>query len=259
VESGAKAGGARRMWLGWSVAGLLAVGFVSLAFLRFREKPPAAAAPVRFQIPAPENTKLESLISLSPDGRKLAFLVVPETASASGGARLWVHFLESGKSRDLTDIGGSPFWSPDSRFIGYPLQKKIKKIEATGGPPQTVSDFPGTWGAGAWNQDDTIVFGSTVGLFRVPASGGIPVPITTLDPARQERFHYCPSFLPDGRHFVYIRESSVKEKSGIYLGSVDAKPEQQSTKPLVASNGGQCMRPRRTRAPATCSSYAKAR
>ncbi len=75
-----------------------------------------------------------------------------------------------------------------------------------------------------------------VGLFRVPASGGVPVQITALDPARHENSHFCPSFLPDGRHFVYIRASTDEGKSAIYLGSVDAKPEQQSSKPLVASN-----------------------
>ncbi len=70
----------------------------------------------------------------------------------------------------------------------------------------------------------------------MPASGGVPVQITALDPARQENLHYCPSFLPDGRHFVYTRASTDEAKSAIYLGSVDAKPEQQSSKPLVASN-----------------------
>jgi eukaryotic-like serine/threonine-protein kinase len=99
----------------------------------------------------------------------------------------------------LTAAEGSPFWSPDSRFIGYPSQGKIKKIEAVGGPPQTVVNLPSAWGDGAWNQDDVIVFGSPIGLFRVSASGGVPVQITAMDPARQERFHYCPSLLPAGR------------------------------------------------------------
>jgi hypothetical protein len=82
-----------------------------------------------------------------------------------------------------------------------------------------------------------IVFGDrSLGLFRVPASGGVPVQITALDSARHENSQFCPSFLPDGRHFVYIRASTDEGKSAIYLGSVDAKPEQQSSKPLVASN-----------------------
>jgi Tol biopolymer transport system component len=227
LEGAPEPGGARRPWLAWSVAAVLAVGLATVAFLHFRERPPAPAAPLRFQIPVPENATRAPI--LSPDGRKLAFSV---------GDRLWVQFLASGESRDLTVAEGwVPFWSPDSRFIGYPFQGKLKKIAATGGPPQTVTDFTGLWGGGAWNQDDVIVFGDRpVGLFRVPASGGVPVQITALDPARHENAHYCPSFLPDGRHFVYIRSSTDEGKSAIYLGSVDAKPEQQSSKPLVASN-----------------------
>src|SRR6267154_4692855 len=220
--------------LAWSVAALLAVGLAAMAFLYFREKPSARAAPVRFQIRAPENTTLGPLINLSPDGRKLAFVA---------GDRLWVRFLVSGESRDLAAADDSPFWSPDSRFVGYASVKKVKKIEATGGPPQTVAELTDFWGAGAWNQDDVIVIGAPTGLFRVPASGGVPVQVTAVDPARQERNHFCPSFLPDGRHFVYIRGSAGTEKSGVYLGSVDAKPEQQSSKFLVASNWGPVYAP----------------
>jgi serine/threonine protein kinase/Tol biopolymer transport system component len=214
--------------LAWNVTALLAAGLAAVSFLYFRQKPPAPAAPVRFQIPVPGNTTLGPYIKLSPDGRRLAFLAADH---------LWVHFLESGESRNLTAADSSPFWSPDSRFIGYPFQGKLKKIEATGGPSQTVADLPGgRWGGGAWNQDGVIVFGAQGGLFRVPASGGVPVQITAFDPARQEVFHAGPSLLPDGRHFVFFRLSTDREKSGIYLGSVDAKPEQQSSQPLIASN-----------------------
>jgi serine/threonine protein kinase len=217
--------------LGWTVAALVTVALAAISFQHFSEKAPAPPAPVRFEIPAPGNTTLDAYLNLSPDGRKLAFV----TADHSGTPRLWVHFLESGESRELTEAEGSPFWSPDSRFIAYRSQGKLKKIEATGGPPQTVADLPGSWGASAWNQDGVIVLGSDTGLFRVPASGGVPVQITTLDSARQETHHAAPSFLPDRRHFVYSRLSADPEKSGIYLGSVDATPERQSSKFLVAS------------------------
>jgi len=100
-----------------------------------------------------------------------------------------------------------------------------------------VTDYRGPWGGGAWNQDGVIVFGGrTFGLFRVPASGGAPVQITAVAPEHQEILHYGPSFLPDGRHFIYARRYRDPKKSAIYLGSVDAKPEQQSAKPLVASD-----------------------
>jgi eukaryotic-like serine/threonine-protein kinase len=217
----------RRPWLAWSVAALLAGCLAPVAILHFREKPPAPSAIMRFDIPAPEG----GYFCLSPDGRKVAYQAL--------GGRLWVRSLESGESRDLAgDIGGAPFWSPDSLFVGYPSHegKFFKKIEATGGPSQTVASLRGSWGGGAWNRDGTIVFSDMpAGLFRVPASGGVPVQITALDPVRHELQHWGPSFLPDGRHFVYLRYSTDEGKSAIYLGSVDAKPEQQSSRPLVTS------------------------
>jgi hypothetical protein len=184
---------------------------------------------VRFQVSAPENTTLDPKVNLSPDGRKLAFI---------SGGRLWVHFLESGESHDLTaeSSESSPFWSPDSRFIGYAFENKLKKIEAIGGPTQTVSDLPGQWGGGAWNKDGVIVFGSPNGLFSVPASGGVPTQITAVNPTRQEIFHAGPSFLPDGQHFIYFAYSINREESAIYICPVDAKPGQQSSKFLLASH-----------------------
>ena len=221
-------GGARRSWLAWSVAAAATVGLAAMASVHFGERRPAPAAPMRFQIPLPPNAALGSLLNLSPDGRKVAFIA---------GGRLWVHSLESGESSDLTASTGTPFWSPDSRYIGVVTGGKLRRIEATGGPLQTVAEIHSLWGGGTWNKDGVILFADrSNGIMRVPASGGVPVPITAPDPARRETDHDFPSFLPDGRHFVYVRRSSDTTKSAIYLGSVDAKPEQQSSKPLVKSN-----------------------
>ena len=129
--------------LAWSIAGVVAVALAVFAFLYFRQKPPASMAPVRFQIQAPAAGT--GFPFLSPDGRKLAILV---------GGRLWVHSFESGESHDLTAADGTPFWSADSRFLGFAIDSKIKKIEATGGPLQTVADYSGDWGGAAWNRDD---------------------------------------------------------------------------------------------------------
>jgi len=215
----------RNPWVALAGAATLALAIVS--FAHFREKPPAPATSIRFQIQPPEGADNTSLISMSPDGRKLAFIA---------DVRLWVHFLESGESRNLTAAGGTPFWSPDSRFIGYAMREgkamKLKKIEATGGEPQTLADIPG-WGNAAWSQDGVIVFGAgiTAGLFKVPAAGGTPIPVTPIDiPA------WVPFFLPDGRHFFYDRRLSDQSRSAIYLGSLDLKPEQQPSKPLVKSH-----------------------
>ena len=216
-------------WLWPLVAATATLGLAAISFLHFREKPLPPAASLRFQIPPPEGATLGALLNVSPDGRKLAFL-------AQG--KLWVHFLESGESRALTEATGTPFWSPDSRFIGYSVPGKLKKIEATGGVPQTVTDYRGLWGAATWNQDDLIVFSNRRALFRVPAAGGIPVQVAEVDPARQDTIAYAPCFLSDGQHFVYTRRSRDERRSSIYLGSVDAKPEQQSSRPLVNSFWG---------------------
>jgi hypothetical protein len=89
--------------------------------------------------------------------------------------------------------------TPDSRFIAFPTQGKLKKIESVGGPPVTLCDSPTVLG-GAWTRDDKIVFGSPAGLMQVSASGGSPSPITT------DGTSGAPSLLPDGHHFVYIAE-----------------------------------------------------
>jgi Tol biopolymer transport system component len=232
-ELGANRG--RDKWLWPSVSAVAIVGLATLAFLHFREKPPLPAAPVRFQIQAPENATLPQIFDISPDGRRLVFVA---------GGRWWFYSLDSGEFRDSAAPGAGPFWSPDGRFLAYLFQGKLRKIEATGGQSQIVADYSGGWRGGAWNQDDVIVFGAgSSGLFRVPASGGVPVQITAIDPARQESDHWKPSFLPDGRHFVYLRHSADEAKSAIYLGSVDAKPEQQSSKPLVPSRLGPVYAP----------------
>jgi Tol biopolymer transport system component/predicted Ser/Thr protein kinase len=226
VERFAGAGG--RMWPGWCAAAVMTAVLAPFAFLHLREKPPAAATPLRFPILAPENATLGSLLNVSPDGQKVAFMA---------NFRLWVHFFESGETRDLTEINGTPFWSPDSRFIGYPFARKVRKIAATGGPSQAVTDYQGLWGAGAWNKDDVIVFSNRVGLYRVPAGGGVAVQITAVDPAR-EVLHYAPSFLPDGKHFVYTRRLRDPKQSAVCLGSVDETPDKQTCQPLTHAYWG---------------------
>lgn len=227
LESTPQPGGARNPWLAWSVAAVLAVGLATVTFLHFREKAPASPASLRFPISAPANTARS--LCLSPDGRKLAFIA---------GQRLWVHSLESGEARDLgAHTPGPPFWSPDSRFVGFNSKRQLMKIDATGGPARVVTELSNlAWGGAAWNPDGVIVFSdSRTGLFRVPASGGVPVQITAIDRGRQEFWHLRPSFLPDGRHFVYARATTDATRSGIYLGSIDAEPGQQPSTRLGPS------------------------
>jgi serine/threonine protein kinase len=197
-----------------AIAAVLSVALGVLAFVHFREAPPEQRS-LRFQIPPPEKSNIQ-FFRLSPDGRFLAFI-------AAG--RLWIRALDLLQSQPIpgTDGATDPFWSPDSQFIGFFAQGKLKKIAASGGPPQILCDasnFPG----GAWNRDGVILFARTTTseLFRVPATGGVPVQVTTKSISAVS--HRFPEFLPDGRHFVYTVVFGGTEESGIYAGSLDGKP-----------------------------------
>ena len=166
--------------------------------------------------------------ALSPDGRYLAFVAI----SADRTQRLWVRALDSHVAQPVpgTESAAVPFWSPDSRSIGFFAGRKLKTVPISGGPPQTLCDVIDDNGVtGSWNRDNVIIFSagnSNAGISRVPASGGQPVPITTLDASREETAHSWPHFLPDGRHFLYFAQSRAgqpTENDALYIGSLDAE------------------------------------
>src|SRR5204862_5073115 len=110
------------------------------------------------------------------------------------------------------------------------------RVALTGGAPQTVCDLTGTsLVGGSWNSSGVIIVGTNPGgIRRVSANGGICSPLTVLDPLHKETHHIGPTFLPDGKHFLYLRVSSVPEDSGISVGSVDADPQHQSAERLLS-------------------------
>jgi Tol biopolymer transport system component len=118
-----------------------------------------------------------------------------------------------------TDDAEQLFWSPDSRYVGFVAGGKLKKVEAVGGPPQDVADAKGFTG-GTWNRDGIIVFGTPAGLFRVSAEGGQPEAVTTVK--EPETGHFWPSFLPDGRHFLYQVWASEAGNRAIFAGALDS-------------------------------------
>src|SRR5689334_4743221 len=190
-----------RSWLWPAVTAMLTLALAATAYTLWpREKAPERAT--RFQVTLPANVSFYQYVSVSPDGHKLVF------ASNNNEGGLWIHELDSLTWRALPETKGavSPFWSPDSRFLGFAVNSDLKKIEVAGGPPQTLATLPYSVGTGAWNKDGVIVFGARGGrgvpLMRVSSAGGVPVPVTEVDRARGETFHALPSFLPDGKHFV---------------------------------------------------------
>jgi eukaryotic-like serine/threonine-protein kinase len=223
-SSGAVPIGARllRSVLPWALFAAATAVLVTLVFVRFDEKP-FAAEPVRFQIALPEKTHPgpTGAFAVSPDGRQLAFFA----AGQDGVPHLWIRPLDSLEARPLPDSGSTSnapfFWSPDSHYIAFDGGGKLKKIAISGGLAQTLCDVRGSAVGGSWNKDGVIIFGDGV-IMRVSATGGQPSPLTTLDSSQREIRHLFPEFLPDGRHFLYLRRSSQLENSGVYVGSLAA-------------------------------------
>jgi len=217
----------------------LAWGLVVLAFLAalagaagtafFAHRVRIAFRPIRSSILPPEAWSFASVgsVAVSPDGRQLAFVAVsPERKTL-----LWVRPLGALNPRPLSDTEGAsyPFWSPDSRFIGFFAGGKLKKIEVSGGPSQTICDAPIGRGA-SWNRDGVIVFAprNRSPIHRVLASGGSPEPITRFEDG--EGSHRWPYFLPDGRHFLFTVLGGAPQLSGrfrLFVGSLDSNERKE--------------------------------
>jgi Tol biopolymer transport system component len=237
AEGGSQAGvpapvSARRRWREralWAGVGLLALAVAGLGAAYWRSRPVPGAV-IRSSILLPENANVMMVgpnsmaPAISPDGRRLAFVAIGRQQR-----QIWVRSLDGLSAQPLTGTEGAsfPFWSSDSRFLGFFADGRLKKIDASGGPAQTLCDAPDARG-GSWNSGGVIVFASSTagGLSRVLASGGVPSPVTELDSARQEISHRWPWFLPDGKHFLFFSRSAVAEQSGILVASLEgSKPK----------------------------------
>ncbi len=204
------------------------VGMITFAVMYF-VRPTMNKTIVRSSLLPPEKSSYSSFqgggqLAISPDGLKLAFAAT----DSSGKNRLWVRVLNSLTALPLPGTEGAvfPFWSPDNRFVGFFAGAKLKKIEATGGPPMTICDAVDGRGA-TWNQEGLIVFAPNWigGVYQVSSAGGTPAEVTKLDTSRREQTHRWPYFLPDGKHFLYFSRSSAggaeTEADAIYVSSLD--------------------------------------
>ena len=233
-ESGSQAGAAapvvarrkNRERLAWAVA-ILALLAAGAAVSRLGRRTDSFAIPMRSSIILTDKSALRA-VALSPDGTRLAFVA----RDSVGKNLLWIRPVESLAAQPLvgTENPSFPFWSPDGRSIGFFADGKLKKIDASGGPPQTLCDAPVARG-GSWSREGVILFSPVVDgpLYRVSASGGLATAVTRLDPKRGESSHRWPYFLPDGRHFLYLIASfgsgAERERMGIYLRSLDSNEE----------------------------------
>jgi serine/threonine protein kinase len=226
-----------RAWM-WAAIAVPLVVVIGLALFYFRAPPPFAPE-VRSQIPQPEGLTFNpgTTATISPDGRWLAFPAVgPDSI-----ARMYARSIDSLEVKPLPGSEGiiplspPPFWSYDSRYVVYGAFGKLKKSEVTGTPAQTIADIgrPFVQG-GTWSHEGVIVYANNSNiLMQVSEAGGTPMPVTALTP--DDIAHRWPQFLPDGRRFLYLRVSR-SDKTGVYVGSLDSKPEEQSMQPLVLTD-----------------------
>ena len=230
----------RSVAVAYGVAALALAAATALALLHFREAP-ATSTPVRFHMQPPEQTSFVASAVLSPDGQYLTFTA----PGPDGRPMLWLRALNAVDARPLTgteNAGPAPFWAPNSRFIGFGalgFPGSVKKVDVAGGPPQTLSRYTGAFRQAAWGPAGFIVYGSQgSGLMRVSEAGGTPEPLTTIDQTRGEQ-HSEPVFLPDGRRLLYLRTFvAASEDNGIYVGALDAAPQDQSATRLLAADSG---------------------
>jgi serine/threonine protein kinase len=223
----------RRRWretLAWTIAAAAIAAALATPLLR---RSPKKDAVVRFTLSAPAGQQLGPAAALSPDGRRIAFIA----NEPSGKATLWLRSLDGLALRSFpgTENARYPFWSPDGRSIGFFAGQRLRRVEADGGPAQTICrsglGFGGTWGP-----DGTILFSPVfgAGISAVPAAGGEPVLASSLVASRGDSAHLWPVFLPDGRHFVLIARNFDPEKSVIALGTLGSK----ETRPLFRADSG---------------------
>jgi serine/threonine protein kinase len=181
--------------------------------------PPTAARPKLDPPPAKLASTMTfqpgqvSRMSLSPDGTQIAFIE---------SNHLYVRGLESSEKQLLGEASGIPFWSPDSRAVAAASGNRLIRFDLDGSAPRQLC-VVNTNLAGAWGPDGTILIGlQRSGLYRVPASGGELVPVTTLDSSRSETRHLDPRFLAGGQRFLYIRASTRPGHSMLYAGSLQS-------------------------------------
>jgi Tol biopolymer transport system component len=227
----------------WGIAGLLA-GAIAASLLTMGHKPLAVSPgrPIRFEVAAPKDQRVSGTVALSQDGSHMAF-----TAKEPGGSTmLWIRALGNPTAEMLPGTEGAelPFWSPDGKSVGFFANGELKRIAIAGGPPLTVApSTPDPRGA-SWGADGRIIFAPnfTGPVMLVSASGGKPTPATTLDKAKNEGSHRWPSFLPDGRHFLYYAaEGGGAEPGEIFvgdLGSGNVKHITQSSSLAVYASPG---------------------
>jgi DNA-binding winged helix-turn-helix (wHTH) protein len=234
--------------LGLGIAALAGVGLVTAALsgLIGRVPPPETTV---LELAAPDGQRFlgyPATLALSPDARQVVFSTVPagtavermQRRGASGGSPLMIRALNLPTAQALkgTEGGTYPFWSPDGKRVGFLANAGadnggvLRTVRLADGSVSAVADV--ALGRGAWSASGIVFTGSDGRLYQVSEDGGPPRPVTELDVSRGEYRHAWPTFLPDGRRFLYLALSiderrvtsglQPDSRSGVYLSSIDS-------------------------------------
>jgi serine/threonine protein kinase/Tol biopolymer transport system component len=215
----------------WAVAALFALTTIAAlaAWLYFSPRPPLLLTSrflLELTVSLPPQNPVVPLPSVSPDGRYIAFMAGDKTPTVW---QLWVRPISGLVAQPVPgtdDINPSPFhpfWSADSRFIAFAANGKLFKVGIDGGPRQALCDIAGV--SGTWSQDNVILFDNNGAIYRVPSGGGVSTAIRTPDKSKNEAAFRFPSFLPDGRHFLYVAFNTESGRTEVRVGSLDSKDD----------------------------------
>jgi Tol biopolymer transport system component len=213
-------------WERFAWVALAVVLLASLAWFAMRPQPANRVIEAFLEAPPGGTFEFNGDYSgppvLSRDGTRMVF----SARTAKGPASLYVQDLDVAVATKLdgTQNAAFPFWSADGKFVAFFADGKLRKIPAGGGPVTILADAPGGRG-GAWSPENIIVYTPDFrdSLWKISGNGGTPERLTTLDPSRHST-HRWPSFLPDGKHFLFFatnHSGTSPGQNGIYLGSVD--------------------------------------
>jgi Tol biopolymer transport system component len=229
----------RAFWIGALTAAIAA----AIALQVMHRETPAPKRLMQFSVTTPYGVDLVPDAgdpSISPDGTTIAFTAT----DTSGVTLIWVRPLDSADAKPLngTDNAFLAFWSPDSKYLAYFGDGKLKKIRVEGGPPEVICDANNGRG-GSWGKDGTIVFTPAAEgpIYKVSSGGGTPAQVTTLDAATHETGHRWACFLPDGKHFTYVTLPGQDLNFDVYVASIDGGTREKlfsaSSAPTYAEPG----------------------